>query len=150
MSNKQMDASTQLQDSLRRLQGHLWHLWRLESQKSGSMELTSTEYDYLDVVTRHPEGLRLTDLAERMRVSKASASAMAAKLESRGYLERTPAPEDRRASLLRATARTMALESEENAIHARAAASLAAALSDDEQARFRELFAKACRGLPSA
>ena len=149
MPNKLMDVST-LQDSLRRLQWHLWHLWRLEARKSGSMELTSVEHDYLDVVARHPEGLRLTDLAERMGVSKASASAMAAKLEARGYLERGPALEDRRASLLRATPKTTALESEENAIHARAAASLAAALSDDERAQFETLFGKACRGLPSA
>lgn len=145
-----MDAPTQLQESLRLVQWHMWHLWRLESQKSGSMELTSTEYDYLDVVARHPEGLRLTDLAERMKVSKASASAMASKLEARGYVERVPDPEDKRASLIRPTPKTGALESEENAIHARTAASLAAALSDDELARFEELFAKACRGLPSA
>lgn len=144
-----MDVST-LQDSLRRLQWHMWHLWRLEAQKSGSMELTSVEHDYLDVVARHPEGLRLTDLAERMKVSKASASAMAAKLEARGYLERGPALEDRRASLLRATPKTKALESEENAIHARAAASLAAALSDEERAQFEVLLSKACRGLDSA
>ena len=65
MPNKQTEASTQLQDSIRRLQWHLWRLWRQESQKSGSMDLTSTEYDYLDVVAWHPEGLRLTDLAER-------------------------------------------------------------------------------------
>ena len=149
MPNKLMDVSM-LQDSLRRLQWHLWHLWRLEAQKSGSMELTSVEHDYLDVVARHPEGLRLTDLAERMKVSKASASAMAAKLEARGYLERGPALEDRRASLLRATPKTTALESEENAIHARAAASLAAALSDDERAQFETLFGKACRGLDPA
>jgi DNA-binding MarR family transcriptional regulator len=150
MTNELMDDSAQLQDSLRRLQWHLWHLWRLEAQKSGSMELTSVEHDYLFIVARHPEGLRLTDLALRMNVSKASASAMAAKLGARGYLERSPSPEDRRASLLRATPKTIALETEENAIHARAAASLAAALSGDDLARFEELFAKACRGLPSA
>ena len=149
MTNKLMDVST-LQDSLRRLQWHLWHLWRLEAQKSGSMELTSVEHDYLDVVARHPHGLRLTDLAERMKVSKASASAMAAKLEARGYLEKVPDLEDRRASLLRATPKTIALETEENAIHARAAASLVFALSEDERAQFEELFGKACRGLPSA
>ena len=111
MPNKQTEASTQLQDSIRRLQWHLWRLWRQESQKSGSMDLTSTEYDYLDVVAWHPEGLRLTDLAERMGVSKASASAMASKLEARGYLDRTPDPEDKRASLIRPTPKTAALES---------------------------------------
>jgi MarR family transcriptional regulator, temperature-dependent positive regulator of motility len=145
-----MDGSTRLQASIRRLQWHLWHLWREASQRSGSMELTSTEYDYLDVVARHPEGLRLTDLAERMKVSKASASAMAAKLVTRGYLERSPTAEDRRASLLRPTPRTIALETEEHAIHAQAAASLSSALSGEDMARFEELFAKACRGLPSA
>ncbi|MBL9047040.1 MAG: MarR family transcriptional regulator [Tabrizicola sp.] len=149
MPNELMDDSAQLQESLRRLQWHLWHLWRLEDQKSGSMELTSVEHDYLYIVARHPEGMRLTDLAERMKVSKASASAMATKLSVRGYLERSPSPEDRRASLLRATPKTLALETEEDAIHAQAAASLAAALSDDERAQFEELFSKACRGLPS-
>lgn len=114
------------------------------------MELTSTEYDYLDVVARHPQGLRLTELAMRMKVSKASASAMTSRLEARGYVERIPDQDDRRASLLRPTPKTVALESEENAIHARAAASLAAALTAEELAQFEDLIAKACRGLPSA
>ena len=50
-----------------------------------------------------PEGARLTDLAERARITKQSVGEIVTNLEELGYVERIPDPEDRRAKLVRLT-----------------------------------------------
>jgi DNA-binding MarR family transcriptional regulator len=49
------------------------------------------------------DGVRLSDLAERLRIAPRSATEVADALQERGLAERTPDPGDRRAVLLRAT-----------------------------------------------
>ena len=51
------------------------------------------------------EGTRVTVLAERAQVTKQSMAELVAHLERHGYVERVPDPADRRAKLVRATAR---------------------------------------------
>jgi DNA-binding MarR family transcriptional regulator len=55
--------------------------------------------------TIEPEGSRLTDLAERARMTKQSVGEMASDLERLGYVERVPDPSDGRAKIIRLTAR---------------------------------------------
>jgi DNA-binding MarR family transcriptional regulator len=136
-----------LTDSLKRLQWHMWHHWRQYAQHSGSMELSNSELDYLYALISAEHGLRLTELAERMNVSKASASAMASKLEARGYLQRLPCTEDGRAMRLLATAKSNALEQEERDVYVHTAASLAEHLSPEEMQQLSQLLAKACQSL---
>lgn len=136
-----------LTDSLKRLQWHMWHHWRQYAQHSGSMELSNSELDYLYALISAEHGLRLTELAERMNVSKASASAMASKLEARGYLQRLPCAEDGRAMRLLATAKSNALEQEERDVYVHTAASLAEHLSAEEMQQLSHLLAKACQSL---
>jgi len=136
-----------LTDSLKRLQWHMWHHWRQYAQHSGSMELSNSELDYLYALISAEHGLRLTELAERMNVSKASASAMASKLEARGYLQRLPCAEDGRAMRLLATAKSNALEQEERDVYVHTAASLAEHLSPEEMQQLSHLLAKACQSL---
>ncbi|MBX9762584.1 MAG: MarR family transcriptional regulator [Pseudomonadaceae bacterium] len=136
-----------LTDSLKRLQWHMWHHWRQYAQHSGSMELSNSELDYLYALISAEHGLRLTELAERMNVSKASASAMASKLEARGYLQRLPCAEDGRAMRLLATAKPNALEQEERDVYVHTAASLAEHLSPEEMQQLSHLLAKACQSL---
>jgi DNA-binding MarR family transcriptional regulator len=50
-------------------------------------------------------GSRLTDLAERARMTKQSVGEVASDLEQRGYLERVPDPSDGRAKIIRLTER---------------------------------------------
>jgi DNA-binding MarR family transcriptional regulator len=50
-------------------------------------------------------GTRLTELAERAQVTKQTASFLVDQVERSGYVERTPDPSDRRARLVRLTAR---------------------------------------------
>ncbi|MBV9804446.1 MAG: winged helix-turn-helix transcriptional regulator [Solirubrobacterales bacterium] len=52
-----------------------------------------------------PDGSRLTDLAERARMTKQSVGEVATELERRGYLERVPDPSDGRAKIIRLTKR---------------------------------------------
>ena len=49
------------------------------------------------------DGVRLSDLAETLRIAPRSATEVADGLQERGLVERTPDPGDRRAVILRAT-----------------------------------------------
>ncbi|APU16689.1 MULTISPECIES: MarR family winged helix-turn-helix transcriptional regulator [Actinoalloteichus] len=51
------------------------------------------------------EGSRLTDLADRSGVTKQGIGETIGELEQFGYVERVPAPDDRRAKIIRLTAR---------------------------------------------
>jgi DNA-binding MarR family transcriptional regulator len=57
-------------------------------------------FQYLDA-----GGTRVSVLAERAQVTKQSMAELVAHLEHHGYVERVPDPQDRRAKLVRATAR---------------------------------------------
>lgn len=52
-----------------------------------------------------PHGTRISHLAEQARVTKQSAGFLVEQLEAAGYVERVPDPVDRRARLVRLTAR---------------------------------------------
>ncbi|NEY28386.1 MarR family transcriptional regulator [Escherichia coli] len=134
-------------NDLKKLQWHLWFCWREVSRQSGSMELTNSEFDYLYALLEHPQGIRLTELAECMKVSKASASAMVSKLEKRGYIQRISCPEDGRATLLQATEKGAALEKEEMDIYAQTTQQMATSLTPEEQQQFEHLLHKACGSL---
>jgi len=56
------------------------------------------------------EGLRPSELADRLQVSKQSVNDLLHDLEARGYLVREPDPRDRRARVVRLTDRGRALE----------------------------------------
>jgi DNA-binding MarR family transcriptional regulator len=52
-----------------------------------------------------PQGSRLTDMAERARMTKQSVGEVTTDLERRGYLERLPDPADGRVKIIRLTDR---------------------------------------------
>lgn len=55
------------------------------------------------------DGSRVTELAERARITKQSASVLVEQLERAGYVERVPDPADARAKLVRMAARGRAV-----------------------------------------
>jgi DNA-binding MarR family transcriptional regulator len=61
-------------------------------------------YHEVFMLTR-AEGSRITELAELAQVTRQAMSELVAELERRGYVERSPDPTDRRAVLVRRTAR---------------------------------------------
>jgi DNA-binding MarR family transcriptional regulator len=78
--------------------------------------LADTPYD--DIRISHgcvfgnidPEGTRLTELAERARMTKQSVGEVTSDLEQRGYVERVPDPSDGRAKIIRLTERGRAAQ----------------------------------------
>ena len=58
----------------------------------------------------HPDGSRITQLAEQAQITKQSMGALVDYVESRGYLERVPDPIDHRAKIVRLTSKGRALE----------------------------------------
>jgi len=78
--------------------------------------LAETPYD--DIRITHgcvfgnidPEGTRLTDLAERARMTKQSVGEVTSDLEQRGYVERVADPSDGRAKIIRLTERGRAAQ----------------------------------------
>lgn len=59
--------------------------------------LTLAEFDLLDGLASTPDGrLRMTDVSDRLVVSKAGVTRLVDRLEARGLAERAPCPDDRR------------------------------------------------------
>jgi DNA-binding MarR family transcriptional regulator len=72
---------------------------------AGHGAVRPTHFPIVQTLSRHPSGLRATDLAERARVTKQSMGALIDHLEAHGYVERVPDPDDGRARLTRLTDR---------------------------------------------
>ena len=64
---------------------------------------TLPRFDYLAQLHRHPEGLRMNELSRHLMVTGGSITGLTDQLETEGYVQREPAPGDRRAFLLRLT-----------------------------------------------
>jgi DNA-binding MarR family transcriptional regulator len=100
------------------------------------------------------EGLRITEFADLMQVTKSAASQLVTWLEERGLVERVPDPADRRATLVRATTaadagfrvarhRYAEIEDEwERVLGADGLASLAGALHQLESVRPRKAWSR--------
>jgi DNA-binding MarR family transcriptional regulator len=80
------------------------------------------------------DGVRLTDLAERLRIAPRSATEVADGLQERGLVERTPDPGDRRAVLVRPTEDGRRVHREIAAARKADSAQLYARLSEDDRA----------------
>jgi DNA-binding MarR family transcriptional regulator len=100
--------------------------------------LAGTEYDDIRIShgcvfgTIDPDGSRLTDLAERARMTKQSVGEVTSELERRGYLERVPDPSDGRAKIIRLTER------------GRAAQALGRELIDEIEQEWADRFGSEC------
>lgn len=66
-------------------------------------QLSFNEYDYLKVIEASEQGIRLTDLAMQMQVTKPSASNMVKRLQTKGLLTQEVSTQDARSKLIRLT-----------------------------------------------
>jgi DNA-binding MarR family transcriptional regulator len=80
------------------------------------------------------DGVRLSDLAEALRIAPRSATEVADGLQERGLIERTPDPGDRRAVLLRPTEGGRRIRGEIGAARAADSAELFGRLSPADRA----------------
>lgn len=137
-----------LQLSLQRLEWHLWHQWREQVKQSEHLELTNSELQYLyTLLAWEDQGMRLTELAEQMQVSKASASNMTRKLEQQGYLERQACNKDARAQLLFPSNKALMLKQKEPEVYQAAIQHFKQVLEPQELLALTQLLNKACAGL---
>ncbi|MCG3721936.1 MarR family transcriptional regulator [Vibrio cincinnatiensis] len=137
-----------LRYSLQRLEWHLWHHWREQAKHNGNLDLTSSELQYIYTLLSHSDkGLRLTELAELMKVSKASASTMVNKLQKQGYIIRKPCPEDARAQRLLPSPKMLVMQQYESHVYQSAIEHFQQTLTYDELTQLEQLLSKACRDL---
>lgn len=81
-----------------------------EARAPGSVApLRAAQLRLLDLVP--PQGARVTDLSQRLHVSKQGLGQLVAQLADRGYVEVSHDPADRRAKLIRLTRRGASLQS---------------------------------------
>src|SRR6476660_1920862 len=97
--------------------------------------LAVNEYDVLFTLSRCPSGwLRLNELNDNVLLSQSSLSRLVDRLEKRGLVERTPAPDDGRGVLLKLTEEGAELQKQIGREHVRDIAELVApALTAAEQ-----------------
>jgi len=80
------------------LELHRTALPLLDAELSAGTPLDLQQYDaLLHVLEAGPEGIRMTDLARGIVLSKSGLTALVDRLENDGLVRRTPDPDDRRA-----------------------------------------------------
>jgi DNA-binding MarR family transcriptional regulator len=96
---------------------------------------------------RHPtlDGMRPTDLADEMQLSKQAVNDLLRDLERQGYIRRDVDPADRRSRLIRLTAKGMKLEDTVRLAARDAERQLERELGRDRFRSFREALVEAAR-----
>lgn len=64
---------------------------------------TLPRFDVMSALSRHPEGLKMSQLSGVLRVSNGNVTGIADRLSDEGLVERVAVPGDRRATVLRLT-----------------------------------------------
>jgi len=81
----------------RHVDAHLREKLRVE------FKTTLPRFDVMAALSRHPEGLKMSQLSGVLRVSNGNVTGIADRLAEEGLVERVPVPGDRRAMILRLT-----------------------------------------------
>lgn len=110
-------------------------------------ESTLPRFDLLAQLDRHPQGLRMSELSQRLMVTGGNITALADQLEAEGLLRREPVSDDRRATRLTLSAAGRKRFAEMAAGHEQWVVSLFEVLSQDEQRQLLALLAKLKPGL---
>ncbi len=108
---------------------------------------TLPRFDLLAQLERHPQGLRMSELSQRLMVTGGNITALADQLEAEGLLRREPVSDDRRAIRLKLSAAGRKRFAEMAEGHERWVVSLFEALSHDEQRQLLALLARLKPGL---
>ncbi len=137
-----------LSENLKQLDWYMWLQWRRYACDSGTVNLSNTEMEYLyALISAEKQGIRLTDLAKMLGITKASASVMVSKLEKQGYIYRQSDKEDARTVRLFPTAKAFAMQQEELEAYQQTAIMLTQALSDEELNQLNLLLDKSMQAL---
>ncbi len=108
---------------------------------------TLPRFDLLAQLERHPQGLRMSELSQRLMVTSGNITGLADQLEAEGLLTREPVSDDRRAIRLRLSPAGRRRFAEMAAGHEGWVVSLFEVLSRDEQHQLLALLGKLKPGL---
>ncbi len=78
---------------------------RVRAQLRERFAITLPRFDLLAQLERNPGGLKMGELSRRLMVTSGSITGLTDQLAAEGLVERTPIPADRRAFLVRLTAK---------------------------------------------
>ena len=131
-----------LEHNLMELERFCSKAWRLHAKEDLLSGLSFNEYDYLKTIEEHSEGMRITDLAEEMKVSKPSASNMVARLQKKGLVKRVSCVEDGRSKKVMLTEQVVEDLSYEQVVYRSIAQSMVNKLSDEEAKLLNQLLEK--------
>ncbi|ERM62242.1 MarR family transcriptional regulator [Vibrio mimicus CAIM 1883] len=134
-----------LEINLEKMERFAAKVWRKYGKEDPLAQLSFNEYDYLKVIQRSPQAIRLTDLALALEVSKPSASNMLKKLERRGLVKRVQCEEDARSRLFELTEQAELYLASEARVYQILAQQVAQHLSPEEALMLDMLLGKALR-----
>lgn len=106
-------------------------------------DTTLPRFDLMAALDRAKGGMTLGDISRRMMVSNGNVTGLAARLEAEGLVERRARPGDRRAQLLRLTAKGRRDFARQSAAHEAWIAELLAGLTPEERAALFRLLGRA-------
>ena len=108
---------------------------------------TLPRFDLLAQLERHPQGLKMSELSQRLMVTGGNVTALADQLEAEGWITREPVADDRRATRLLLSPNGRERFAEMAAGHERWVIGLFEVLSRDEQQQLLQLLGKLKPGL---
>lgn len=106
-------------------------------------DTTLPRFDLMAALDRAKGGMTLGDISRRMMVSNGNVTGLATRLEAEGLVERRARPGDRRAQLLRLTAKGRREFARQSAAHEGWIAELLAGLAPEERAALFRLLGRA-------
>ncbi len=134
-----------LESSLMELERFCSKAWRVHAKEDSLSNLSFNEYDYLRVIEEHEQGIRITDLAQEMQVSKPSASNMVARLVKKGLVSRISCIEDGRSKRVILTEQVINDLSLEQVVYRRIAESMSSKLTETESRQLIRLLKKSLK-----
>ncbi|ANU35464.1 MarR family transcriptional regulator [Vibrio scophthalmi] len=132
-----------LEQSLIELERFCSKAWRVYAKEDPMCHLSFNEFDYLKVIQQYPQGVRITDLADELRITKPSASNMVARLEKKGLVRGVACQEDARAKRVMLTEKVVKDMSLEKVVYQQIASDLNQSLSQQEAEQLVQLLNKA-------
>ena len=106
-------------------------------------DTTLPRFDLMAALDRASGGMTLGEVSRRMMVSNGNVTGLAARLEAEGLVERRARPGDRRAQLLRLTAKGRREFARQSAAHEAWIAGLLSGLAGEERAALFRLLGRA-------
>lgn len=132
-----------LAKSLSNLERFSYKAWRVHAKEDPLCLLSFNEYDYLKVIQDCEGGIRITDLAEELRVTKPSASNMVVRLEKKGLVNRIACEDDARSKRVVLSESAMQNMSLETVVYKDMAAQMMSRLNEEEAKQLVLLLEKA-------